>query len=111
MLSSYGTCSTNAARKAAGDCKSASNMAKYEKVTTDTRHTAAPPTAYGTVMNYVVLRLLGMGPDEGPMTEIRALIHKMGESTSLLCQKFLMFRRCYDRAELGKGLAIYPWLL
>jgi hypothetical protein len=45
----------------------------------DVRHTAAPPTAYGTVMNYVVLRLLGMGPDEGPMTEIRALIHKMGE--------------------------------
>jgi lanosterol synthase len=30
-------------------------------------------------MNYVTLRLLGMGPDEGPMTEIRALIHEMGE--------------------------------
>ncbi len=30
-------------------------------------------------MNYVVLRLLGMGPDEGAMTEIRALIHRMGE--------------------------------
>ena len=29
-------------------------------------------------MNYIMLRLLGMGPDEGPMTEIRALIHKMG---------------------------------
>ncbi|WVQ96729.1 hypothetical protein IAU59_003836 [Kwoniella sp. CBS 9459] len=41
-------------------------------------HTAAPPTVYGTVMNYVALRILGMGPDEGPMTEIRALIHEMG---------------------------------
>lgn len=30
-------------------------------------------------MNYVALRMLGMGPDEGPMTEIRSLIHKMGE--------------------------------
>ena len=29
-------------------------------------------------MNYVTLRLLGMGPDEGPMTEIRGLIHEMG---------------------------------
>ncbi|ORX40148.1 terpenoid cyclases/protein prenyltransferase alpha-alpha toroid [Kockovaella imperatae] len=41
-------------------------------------HTAAPATAYGTVMNYVTLRLLGMGPDEGPMAEIRGLIHRMG---------------------------------
>lgn len=42
-------------------------------------HTAAPPTVFGTVMNYVALRLLGMSPDEEPMTEIRALIHKMGQ--------------------------------
>jgi hypothetical protein len=33
-------------------------------------------------MNYVTLRLLGMGPDEGPMTEIRALIHEMGKSAA-----------------------------
>ncbi|ORY28503.1 terpenoid cyclases/protein prenyltransferase alpha-alpha toroid [Naematelia encephala] len=46
-------------------------------------HTAAPPTVFGTVMNYVALRLLGMGPDEGPMTEIRALIHKMGGATGI----------------------------
>nr|ODN91514.1 lanosterol synthase [Cryptococcus depauperatus CBS 7855] len=46
-------------------------------------HTAAPPTVYGTVMNYVTLRLLGMGPDEGPMTEIRGLIHKMGGATGI----------------------------
>lgn len=45
----------------------------------DHRHTAAPPTVYGTVMNYVTLRMLGMGPDDGPMTQIRALIHEMGE--------------------------------
>ncbi|KAK4684411.1 hypothetical protein P7C73_g5763, partial [Tremellales sp. Uapishka_1] len=46
-------------------------------------HTAAPPTVYGTVMNYVALRILGMGPDEGPMTEVRGLIHKMGGATGI----------------------------
>ncbi|RXK41597.1 lanosterol synthase [Tremella mesenterica] len=46
-------------------------------------HTAAPPTVYGTVMNYVALRMLGMGPDEGPMVEIRGLIHKMGGATCI----------------------------
>jgi len=55
------------------------SLIELAKSYSDSRHTAAPPTAYGTVMNYVVLRLLGMGPDEGPMTEIRALIHEMGE--------------------------------
>ena len=33
-------------------------------------------------MNYVTLRLLGMGPDEGPMPEIRGLIHSMGGPNS-----------------------------
>ncbi|KAK1925398.1 terpenoid cyclases/protein prenyltransferase alpha-alpha toroid [Papiliotrema laurentii] len=46
-------------------------------------HTAAPPTVFGTVMNYVTLRLLGMGPEEGSMPEIRGLIHKMGGATGL----------------------------
>jgi lanosterol synthase len=53
------------------------------RLTLPCSHTAAPPTVYGTVMNYVSLRLLGMGPDEGPMTEIRALIHKMGGATRI----------------------------
>lgn len=34
-------------------------------------------------MNYVALRLLGMNADEGPMTEIRGLIHKMGGATGV----------------------------
>lgn len=44
------------------------------------RHTAAPPTAFGTIMIYVALRLLGMDKDEGEMPEIRALVHELGES-------------------------------
>lgn len=46
-------------------------------------HTAAPPTVYGTVMNYVCLRMLGMGPDEGPMTAIRAKIHEFGGAVAI----------------------------
>ncbi|KAH8090819.1 putative lanosterol synthase [Filobasidium floriforme] len=41
-------------------------------------HTAAPPTAFGTVMVYVALRLLGTDKDLPEMIEIRALIHKIG---------------------------------
>ncbi|KAJ9110722.1 hypothetical protein QFC20_002763 [Naganishia adeliensis] len=41
-------------------------------------HTAAPPTMFGTVMNYVSLRLLGLEPGLPVMRETRAWIHKMG---------------------------------
>ncbi|GHJ90428.1 hypothetical protein NliqN6_6830 [Naganishia liquefaciens] len=41
-------------------------------------HTAAPPTTFGTVMNYVSLRLLGVGPDVPVMQEIRTWIHDHG---------------------------------
>lgn len=44
-----------------------------------TRHTAATPTTFGTVMSYVALRILGMERDDPIMTEIRGLIHEMGE--------------------------------
>ncbi|WOO77353.1 Lanosterol synthase [Vanrija pseudolonga] len=61
-------------------------------------HTASPPTVYGTVMNYVALRLLGLGPDEGPMTEIRALIHEMGGATTIPTwgKVWLSVLGCYD---------------
>ena len=55
----------------------------FFELSTDNRHTAATPTAFGTVMNYVALRLLGMSADEGPMTEIRGLIYKMGGATTV----------------------------
>lgn len=38
---------------------------------------------FGTVMNYVSLRLLGLEPDLPVMQETRAWIHKMGERRSL----------------------------
>lgn len=49
-------------------------------------------------MNYVALRLLGLGPDEGPMTEIRALIHEMGGATTIPTwgKVWLSVLGCYD---------------
>lgn len=42
------------------------------------RHTAAPPTMFGTVMNYVSLRLLGLDPEMPVMQDTRAWIHEHG---------------------------------
>ena len=63
-------------------------------------------------MNYVTLRLLGMGPDEGPMTEIRALIHEMG-GLELRRQQHGRAdnRRRYVYTKLGQGLAECAGLL
>lgn len=47
---------------------------------TKKRHTAAPSTTFGTVMNYVSLRLLGLDPDERVMQEICAWIHEHGNA-------------------------------
>jgi hypothetical protein len=73
------------------------------------RHTAAPPTVYGTVMNYVALRLSGMGPDEGPMTEIRGLIYKMGGCGcwGMLANIDPWYRRGCRDTNLGEGLVEY----
>lgn len=63
-------------------------------------------------MNYVTLRLLGMGPDEGPMTEIRALIHEMGELEFRRRKRGRADnRRHYFYTKLGQGMAECAGLL
>jgi hypothetical protein len=42
-------------------------------------HTAGDSTMFGTVMNYVALRLLGVDCDEPVMVEIRGWIQKHGQ--------------------------------
>lgn len=42
------------------------------------RHIESHSTAFGTVMNYVVLRLLGMPPEHPVAAKARRLIHKLG---------------------------------
>jgi hypothetical protein len=48
------------------------------------RHDHGPSTVYGTAMNYVVLRLLGVDKDVPMMTRARATLHALGESHCLL---------------------------
>lgn len=58
-------------------------------------------------MNYVMLRMLGVGPDEGPMTAIRAKIHELGE----WCARRADTRRRDRYSHLGQGMALDPRLL
>lgn len=111
-----GTSSTSDARKAAGVCELLilETLPMYLKLTP--RHTAAPPTVFGTVMNYVSLRLLGMGPDEGPMTEIRALIHEMGKlgnDRHGVARRSTtdVIRRSNGHSELGQGVVEHSGVL
>ncbi|BEI79554.1 hypothetical protein CcaverHIS002_0100830 [Cutaneotrichosporon cavernicola] len=61
-------------------------------------HTEAPPTVFGTVMNYVALRMLGVGPDDGPMTAVRAKIHELGGAAGIPTwgKVWLSVLGCYD---------------
>lgn len=43
-------------------------------------HFEAKSSVFGTGLNYVVLRLLGVGPDEPMMIRARNCLHKMGAS-------------------------------
>ena len=43
-------------------------------------HFEAKSSVFGTGLNYVVLRLLGVGPDEPMMIRARSCLHKMGEA-------------------------------
>jgi squalene cyclase len=44
-------------------------------------HIESPSTMFGTVLNYVALRLLGCGPDEAPAAAARAWIRANGGAT------------------------------
>ena len=46
-------------------------------------HTHHKSTAYGTVMNYVVLRLLGMDPEHAVAVKARKKIHELGGAIGL----------------------------
>ncbi|KZV93324.1 terpenoid cyclases/Protein prenyltransferase, partial [Exidia glandulosa HHB12029] len=41
-------------------------------------HIEGPSTVLGTALNYCVLRILGVGPDEPVTTRARATLHKLG---------------------------------
>jgi lanosterol synthase len=43
------------------------------------RHVEGPSTVYGTAMNYVTMRLLGVDKDEPSMVRARATLHALGK--------------------------------
>lgn len=79
--SSLATSSTFNARTeramAAGACTSAS-MLSNELFHRTYRHFEGVSTVFGTVLNYVVLRILGVDADHAMMVKARATIHKHG---------------------------------
>ncbi|KAJ2017684.1 hypothetical protein IWW57_005330, partial [Coemansia sp. S610] len=46
-------------------------------------HTEGQSTVFGTAMNYVMLRILGMQPDHPAMTRARNTLHKLGSARAI----------------------------
>ena len=51
---------------------------------TRARHVEGHSTVFGTAMNYVALRLLGVAAEHPAMVKARATLHKLGAYASLL---------------------------
>ena len=47
------------------------------------RHIVGPSIVFGTALNYVTLRLLGVGPDDPDAERARNLLRDMGGATSI----------------------------
>lgn len=79
---------------------------------TDRRHIEGVSTVFGTSLNYAVLRILGVGPDEPMMIRARATLHhhgRKGPEDSQNSKKLIFFRRrSRSRTILGKVLALNP---
>ncbi|KAK7456563.1 hypothetical protein BaRGS_00039317 [Batillaria attramentaria] len=46
-------------------------------------HIEGPPTVFGCALNYVTLRLLGVGPDDVDLVKARNLLHKLGGACAI----------------------------
>lgn len=47
---------------------------------TSIRHIEDKSTVFGTALNYVALRILGIGPDDPDLVRARNILHKKGMS-------------------------------
>lgn len=61
-----------------GGCASFRSLRGARAELTKEVDTAGKSTVFGTAMNYVSLRLLGVGPDEDMMVRARATLHALG---------------------------------
>ncbi|XP_076460564.1 lanosterol synthase-like isoform X2 [Babylonia areolata] len=46
-------------------------------------HIEGPPTVFGCALNYVTMRLLGVGPDDPDLVKARNLLHKLGSASAI----------------------------
>ncbi|KAK7110458.1 hypothetical protein V1264_014327 [Littorina saxatilis] len=46
-------------------------------------HIEGPPTVFGCALNYVTMRLLGVGPDDSDLVKARNLLHKLGTASAI----------------------------
>ena len=44
------------------------------------RHVAGKTTVFGTALNYVTMRLLGVGSEDPDIVRARARLHQLGQS-------------------------------
>ncbi|KAI9145366.1 terpene synthase [Paraphysoderma sedebokerense] len=61
-------------------------------------HTASPPTIFGTVLNYVALRIFGIAPDDPVMLRARNWLHANGGATGIPAwgKFWLSVLNCYN---------------
>lgn len=75
-------------------------------------HIEGISTVFGTALNYVVLRILGLAADHPAMIKARAKLHQLGKICCIHylnikaifligCQTFIIARWCYCHSCLG----------
>lgn len=59
------------------------SKARITCLPTPTSHTEGKSTVFGTALNYVTLRLLGVDRDDSDIIRARALLHRLGGATGI----------------------------
>lgn len=76
-------------------------------------HIEGISTVFGTALNYVTLRILGLGPDHPAMVKARATLHKLGEyeyhrSSKPVAKHFFALQVVLQLLPLGANFIYLP---
>lgn len=80
-------------------------------------HIEGISTVFGTALNYVTLRILGLGADHPAMVKARNTLHKLGKDHVIIepwtsfIQAWIYSRWCYRCSSMGKVLSCCPWCI
>ena len=77
-------------------------------------HVEGHSTVFGTALNYVALRILGVDKDHPVCIKARGTLHKLGTRFPLLRpmnHSYIMIRWCSCNSIMGQGLAVDPQCL